>query len=71
MKKMATLIAGILMVCGVYGADETTKATTWDFSGTNVEYVHTFVDTDKDSSYAGKDVDLILKVKKTIDEIRG
>lgn len=80
MKKIATLIAGILMVCGVYGAEEVTttgavavkaeekpaSTTSWDFSGTNVEYIHTFSDSETKTIYGGDDIDLILQVKKNI-----
>lgn len=89
MKKIAIMVAGILMAFNIFAAEEAgkeskekveeTKAEAavtetakkdsgWDFSGTNVEYVHTFLDSDKKTNYSGKDVDLILKVKKTIDE---
>lgn len=86
MRKLATLLAGILMVCGVYGAEEATTAgavavtseqvkvteeakpsSSWDFSGTNVEYIHTFSDSQTKTVYGGDDIDLILKVKKNID----
>jgi hypothetical protein len=86
MRKLATLLAGILMVCGVYAAEVTTEAavavkpveqvkateevkpsSSWDFSGTNVEYIHTLSDSQTKTVYGGDDIDLILKVKKNID----
>lgn len=70
MKKVLLALAALTMTVSVYAADakpEAKATTTWDFTGTNVEYKHTFVDTDKKTNYSGKDVDLILQVKKDLD----
>ena len=70
MKKVLLALAALTMTVSVYAADakpEAKATTTWDFTGTNVEYKHTFVDTDTKTNYSGKDVDLILQVKKDLD----
>ena len=49
MKKVLLALAALTMTVSVYAADakpEAKATTTWDFTGTNVEYKHTFVDTD-------------------------
>lgn len=52
------------MTVSVYAADAKPEAKADNnflgFYRTNVEYKHTFVDTDKKTNYSGKDVDLIL-----------
>jgi hypothetical protein len=42
--------------------------TKWEYGGTNVEFVYTFVDKAKETSYAGLDEDFILVLKRHIDK---
>ncbi len=42
--------------------------TKWDYGGTNVEFVYTFADKAKETSYAGLDEDFILVLKRYIDK---
>lgn len=90
MRKIAIILAGVLLTFGAYAADSTTGGavavtevktvvkeevkpefkpfSSWDFTGTNVEYKHTLYDNVLDTNYGGKDIDFILQVKKNLDE---
>lgn len=81
MKKTLILLAGMALACNVIFAEEvkteenaleTVKkavtSTGWDFSDSNVEFEAKLYDSSMDSQEMGTDSDLILKVKKQLDE---
>lgn len=82
MKKTALLIAGLFLVCNTVFAEEEKKeenvlekiktavtSTKWDLSGTNVEFEARLYDSTVDSQGTmGTDSDLILKLKKQLDD---
>ncbi len=80
MKKGLMLLAGMCLACNIVIAEEVKEeenmletvktavtSTSWDFSGTNVEFEAKLYDSNQDTQEMGTDSDLILKVKKQLD----
>lgn len=63
MKRIAALLAGIVMVSGLSFAE-----VKWDFKGTKVDFEQTFLDSETETMETGDEIDLILKLKTDLDE---
>ncbi len=83
MKKLICLLAGMAILGGTALAEENTEAkvakslekiekqitsTKWSFKGTNVEYKLYLHDSEKETIKNGKDEDLVLKIKRKLDD---
>lgn len=74
MKKFWVLFAGVSLVVSLYGAEEAKKdvvvlpVTTWDFTGSKVDFKAALYDTRTGAIKAGKEEDFIFQVKKNVDE---
>lgn len=66
-KKLILLLAGILLI-GANAFAKGEESTKWDFKDSNVEWKSTLYSSETEETKFGKDLDLILKLKKQLDE---
>ena len=74
-RKFLTLFIGLSVVGALFGADEAKKdvvslpiTTTWDFTGSKVDFKAALYDTRTGAIKAGKEEDFIFQVKKNVDD---
>lgn len=73
-RKFWVVLAGLTIITSLYGAEEAKKnvvtlpITTWDFTGSKVDFKAALYDTRTGAIKAGKEEDFIFQVKKNVDD---